>query len=84
MGLGTFLPPSCKSFLVRDGVLNLLCSDPGILKPTERFTGWKQKSSEDSLFALRDGHSASSRVVKATYCTWALMAEEDGISPETS
>lgn len=39
VGLGTSASPPCKGFLAREGTLNLLYSDPGILKPTERFTG---------------------------------------------
>lgn len=59
VGLGIFFSPPCKTFLARKGVLNFLCSDPGILKLTERFTGWKQKSSACSL------HSASDTLLAA-------------------
>ena len=77
VGLATFVRPPCKSFLAREGVLTLFCSDPGILKPTERFTGWVQRI----LSSLsRDGHPASSRVTKARRCTWVAAQEPLNLS----
>lgn len=73
--LGTFLPTPWKNFVARDGILNLLYSDPGILKPAERFTGWKQITAVDSLFVLKE-HPASSWVTKVHTLKWmcAILA----------
>lgn len=78
--LGTFLPAPQKGFLARKGILKLLYSDPGILNPAERLTGWKQMTAVDWLSALREhpagGGSGRPCSEAAAGGTWAWLAEK--------
>ena len=53
-------------------MLKVFIHDPRVLfrpRDSETHREVHRMSSEDSLFALRDGHPASSRVTKARRCT---------------
>lgn len=76
-GTGNFRPPAVQE-LPSQG----RCSVPLLFRPRDSETHREvhRMSSEDSLFALRDGHPASSRVTKARRCTWVKAQEPLNLS----